>query len=432
MVDSPSGHTPMITPAHYGPCGVILGRLRVRRAHDESESNPSTISMHRMETQGRDNSDSACTAQSQHTASHIIILDSPSPTNQTARLRGEHEDDDMTASHNDQDDWSIENLPDILYILKPEHGKSRHVVRTTAHKIFGKHINAFSVLPDQISSKIEGWRLEAWMRLDRRITGQDIIDRVNPRYRPRLTSIDIELRRKAFRERFHVACWGAQKTINNISRLAVSRGIDPASNTTRGLTPGLIDPSKGEAGGRIPLPPRAAYDSISDSISHAGHSDSDILEQAHLVTQSSHPGHIPTVILDEPQRSHKTKPAEFIYQLHWDTKHLRKKGVPNSDHFRLTDSYLERPSFNYSARRDRISIQQYPSDFNSYPATLRELASHGGPPARSFSTETEDTERTMSLDDYLHGSQLTFWEYLDRRYENSLRDIKRLSLRPRR
>ena len=82
--------------------------------------------------------------------------------------------------------------------------------------------------------------------------------------------------------------------------------------------------------------------------------------------------------------------------------------------------------------RDRISIQQNLSDFNSYPSTLRELASHRGPPARAFPTETEATERTMSLDDYLNGTHLTVWEYLDRRCENSLIDIKRLSLRPRR
>ncbi|KAE8369146.1 hypothetical protein BDV27DRAFT_153412 [Aspergillus caelatus] len=391
--------------------------------------------MHQMKTPDRDNSDPTYTAQKHHAATHTIILDSPSPTNQIARLSHEHENDDMTAPHIDQDDWSLENLPDILYILKPEHGKSRHVVRTAAHKVFGKHVNAFSVLPDQISSKVEGWRLEAWMRLDRRITGQDIIDRVNPRYRSRLTSVDIELRRKAFREKFHVACWGAQKTINNISRLAISIGIDPASNTTRGLTPGLIDPSKGEAGGRIPLPPRAAYDDISGSVSHQSYSDS---ERSRLIKQSSHHGQTPKVILDKSHRTHQAKSAEILYHLHRDTKHLQRKAVPNSDCFSITNSRLKRQSFHdvastdYNAthkRRDRISIQQNLSDFNSYPTTLRELASHRGPPARTFPTEADATERTMSLDEYLHGSRLTFWDYLDLRCENSLGDIKWWSLK---
>lgn len=57
MLDSKSENAPITTPSHYGPCGVILGRLRVRRAHGESESSPSTISMHQMKTQDRDNSD---------------------------------------------------------------------------------------------------------------------------------------------------------------------------------------------------------------------------------------------------------------------------------------------------------------------------------------------------------------------------------------
>ncbi|KAE8354312.1 hypothetical protein BDV28DRAFT_131275 [Aspergillus coremiiformis] len=76
-----------------------------------------------------------------------------------------------------------------------------------------------------------------------------------------------------------------------------------------------------------------------------------------------------------------------------------------------------------------MSAQPGVFDFNSYPATLLELASHKGPPARVFSTEGEAVERTMSLDEYLHGRQLTFWEYLDLRCENRLSDIKRWSLR---
>ncbi|KAE8383224.1 hypothetical protein BDV26DRAFT_303532 [Aspergillus bertholletiae] len=348
MLDGQSDDAAMRTPAHYGPCGVVLGRLRVRRAQNESESGPSAISMLHMESQVRDSPDPTYPVQKHHTAPDTIILDSPSPTSQTVGLKREPEDDDRTASHADQNDWSLENLPDVLYILKPENGKSRHVVRTTAHKVFGKHVNAFSVLPDQISSKVEGWRLEAWMRLDRRMTGHDIIDRVNPKYRPGLTSIDIELRRKAFREKFHVACWGAQKTINNISRLALSMGIDPASNTTRGLTPGLIDPSKGEAGGRVPLPPQAACDNIPNSVSQPDHSDSSILEQT-LTTQSSS-GHTPTVILDESHQGHKANSAEILYQLHWDAKHLRKKRVPNNGHFKITNPRLKRQGFHDPAR----------------------------------------------------------------------------------
>ncbi|KAE8354311.1 hypothetical protein BDV28DRAFT_156323 [Aspergillus coremiiformis] len=340
------------TPTHYGPCGVILGRLRVRRAHMESESNKNTASMSQLKNQDRDNSDSGYHAQKHHTAQHSVILNprtsiSPEdddPTelvSQTGGLRDKSEDDDMTASHVDQDRWSLENLPDILYVLKPEQPKSRHVIRTTAHVVFGKHINVFAVLPDQISSKVEGWRLEAWLRLDRRITVQDIIDRVNPKYRFRLTPADIELRRKTFREKFHVACWGAQKSVNDVYRRAASMGINPSLNSTRGLTPGLIDPSKGEAGGRIPLPPRAACDD---------HSDSGLLVQSQLLAQSSQSNPLATRLIEEPYKSHKTHSSDTIYQLHWDTKHSSKKRGPVADRFNIANPLLKRHSSHDVAR----------------------------------------------------------------------------------
>ncbi|KAE8142231.1 hypothetical protein BDV38DRAFT_236165 [Aspergillus pseudotamarii] len=102
----------------------------------------------------------------------------------------------------------------------------------------------------------------------------------------------------------------------------------------------------------------------------------------------------------------------------------------NSRHKRQSSQDFASTEYNAThKRRDRISIQQNFSDFNSYPTTLRELASYRGPPARTFPIEADATEKTMSLDEYLHGSRLTFWDYLDLRYENSLRDIKQWSLR---
>ncbi|GFF87501.1 hypothetical protein IFM47457_07517 [Aspergillus lentulus] len=162
--------------------------------------------------------------------------------------------DDQTTPHGDQTYWSLENLPEVLYVLRPktDYRKSRHRVYKTTSAITGKQINDFAVLPSQISSNVEGWRLEAWMRLDRRITQQDIIDRVNPKYK--LTAEEIESRREDFRSAFHVANWNVQKSVWDIDRMLKAIGVDIQKNSTRGLTPGLIDPSKGEAGGRIPLP----------------------------------------------------------------------------------------------------------------------------------------------------------------------------------
>jgi hypothetical protein len=248
----------------------------------------------------------------------------------------------MTASHADQDGWSLESLPDILYALKPDHAKCRHRIRTTTHDVFGNQINDFSVLPDRISSKVEGWRLEAWMRLDRRITVQDIIDRVNPKYRLNLTPDDIEMRRQAFREKFYIACWGAKKSVNDILRLAKSRGIDPALNTTRGLTPGLIDPSKGEAGGRIPLPPNANYDSIPGYRSQPEHSYSPALTRSRLNTRSPHTNKSPIVIIDEPFSSPKANSPETLRQLHWDTIPSPRTSASSANRFSIANSLLKR------------------------------------------------------------------------------------------
>lgn len=165
-------------------------------------------------------------------------------------------DSDITSPHPDQSHWSIDNLPSVLYALRPgtQYIKSRARVRETPHKIFNKHVRDFPVLPSRISSKVEGWRLEAWFRLDRRIEAQDILDRVNPRFRSEVSSLEIELRREEFRRLFHVADWKSQASINEVARVVHKRGVDLGLNTTRGVTPGLVDPERGEKGGRIPVP----------------------------------------------------------------------------------------------------------------------------------------------------------------------------------
>lgn len=117
------------------------------------------------------------------------------------------------------------------------------------------------------------------MRMDRRITEQDIIDRVNPKYR--LTADEIELRRENFRSIFHVANWGSQKSIWTLDRMLKDAGIDPENNSTRGLTPGQLNPSMGEAGGRIPTPQKvlASITSCERSIFCKSHGHCGCLEQ---------------------------------------------------------------------------------------------------------------------------------------------------------
>ncbi|RDW78753.1 uncharacterized protein DSM5745_05605 [Aspergillus mulundensis] len=113
----------------------------------------------------------------------------------------------------EQATWSIYKLPGILLDIRPpeEHRIQMTLpVLKSSYKIYGKHVNDFeAILPRQISSNVEGWRLEAWFRLDPRITSGDIIDRVHPHYRGRISDLQIRYRRKEFRQEFNLPCWEA-------------------------------------------------------------------------------------------------------------------------------------------------------------------------------------------------------------------------------
>lgn len=112
---------------------------------------------------------------------------------------------------------------------------------------------------DRISSNVEGWSLETWFRLDKRITWSDITDRIHPRYRPYHNTL--QMARMRFRDGFHLSAWGPPKygrqTANELAIDAAVRaaGISLEDNTTRGLTPGLVDPMNPN-GRRIAVPYR--------------------------------------------------------------------------------------------------------------------------------------------------------------------------------
>ena len=115
----------------------------------------------------------------------------------------------------------------------------------------------FDILPDRISSNVEEFRVEAWTRMDRRIRLHDITDRIHPNFR--MSKNTLQQRGVRFRQAFDILAWGSgsrktQEIENEIRNKLINRNIDPASNSTRGLTPGLIDPNLGESGGRIPVP----------------------------------------------------------------------------------------------------------------------------------------------------------------------------------
>lgn len=159
-----------------------------------------------------------------------------------------------------QTDWSFDNLPDILYVFSnPVRGQRYNDDVPTKPSVWGGEVRDFDILPDRISSNVEEFRVEAWMRMDRRIQLQDIVERMNPQLRVQRNAL--QQRGVRFRHAFRLLSWGTGGKTTSLMKEKIKgelqrRGIDLEANTTRGLTPGLINPSLGEAGGRIPVPPQ--------------------------------------------------------------------------------------------------------------------------------------------------------------------------------
>jgi hypothetical protein len=83
-----------------------------------------------------------------------------------------------------QEEWSEDNLPDILFYLKPPkseyEGQPVSILLDDDGDVVwndGKPLKDFPILPRQISLEVQGWLIEAWRRIDPRITYPDILDR---------------------------------------------------------------------------------------------------------------------------------------------------------------------------------------------------------------------------------------------------------------
>ncbi|KAL4909425.1 hypothetical protein BDW74DRAFT_174628 [Aspergillus multicolor] len=162
-----------------------------------------------------------------------------------------------TEEHLDQTHWSWENLPNILYQLNPNDEKPKNEPGLMEYPIHDKLLRKLPVLPDHISSTVEEFRVEAWQRMDPRISLDDITDRMHPLFR--IKNNALQQRGVRFRQAFNLKAWrsGNKRSAQleaNLFRRMESLGLDIKSNSTRGITPGLIDPQQGEAGGRVPLP----------------------------------------------------------------------------------------------------------------------------------------------------------------------------------
>ena len=195
----------------------------------------------------------------------------------------------------DQAEWSVDNLPEIIYAFEPPdgyyHANMLKEPPLKPYTVHGVKIRDIPILPDRISPDPEGWLYECWCRFDPRINyKRDIEPRICPDQRPDYPTRFSQSRLR-FREDCHLLAWAVkgkhyEKDRNTIIDAATNLGVDiKATNSTRGLTWGLVDPTKGEASRRIPIPdplrPKntrdngpsvrgVLYASESDRIAHKG------------------------------------------------------------------------------------------------------------------------------------------------------------------
>ncbi|KAL1851146.1 hypothetical protein Plec18170_006470 [Paecilomyces lecythidis] len=314
----------------------------------------------------------------------------PAKKEKKTKRRDPPNDDDLTAFHPWQTGWSIDNLPDILYVLRPEgpHPRIMGSPTKTPYLIFGRNVADFPVLPLQISSRVEGWRYEAWFRLDRRITAEDIIHRINPKYR--VTAGELQMRRYRFREAFHLGCWGSGPSMGAVTRLLEVNGLDPRLNSTRGLTPGLINPYLGERGGRIPLP----RDWVNvDTVDHLD------TGQRLLVL---HPDQHRSIAFPGKEPEDEVVPAKKIEAKTEEVK----------------PDILSFPSTSYAqplSMRSLSSAQRLYDNFPEYPDPEEcELAHYDHSPSRVFKKEPDEKHMTTTLEEYLQRNNISYEKHIER------------------
>jgi hypothetical protein len=164
----------------------------------------------------------------------------------------------------DQVEWTIDNMPEIMYAFRPsEDYYDVNVLKEPLLKsctVQGEILRDIPILPDRISPDPEGWLYEYWCRLDPRIRYErDFAPRTRLDECPSCP-IRFSQSRLRFRKDCHLLGWFMKSKnfdddLENVLKAAAEAGVDlEATNSTRGLTWGLIDPTKGEDGGRVPVP----------------------------------------------------------------------------------------------------------------------------------------------------------------------------------
>ncbi|KAL4928675.1 uncharacterized protein BDV17DRAFT_291305 [Aspergillus undulatus] len=295
----------------------------------------------------------------------------------------------VTSYHPDQADWSWTNLPDILYQLNPpENEERRSDPAYMSEPIHGKRLRNLPILPDNISSTVEEFRVEAWQRMDPRISLDDITSRMHPDFR--IKNNALQQRGVRFRQAFNIKAWrsGNRRSAeleDVIRRRMHKAGLDFHSNSTRGITPGLIDPKAGEAGGRIPLPNSWSRKVTAYAIKLK---DTKMLP-APADTESSVDGSeiLPTAS-EAPASEHSEKSEDANYE-------LEPEVVEHTHEFVKYDEEQSQPEGALPTIRGTIPDEELPDSVGMYELDLRQGYRY---PMPQLKVESEDLPLMFNQD----------------------------------
>ncbi|KAL8941011.1 MAG: hypothetical protein Q9216_002491 [Gyalolechia sp. 2 TL-2023] len=185
---------------------------------------------------------------------------------------------DVTSFHPGQANWSEQNMPNILYVFRPPPNwitfkqneaitrklppPKRDVHGNIMYEQWPRNPNNpeplldFKHLPDRVGTQEFWWVYEAWRRYDPRIRWKDIWMRQEGS--DRSLNVDgngIQMLVSRNRASHRMITWKTDdEPSSGTDWTEQMTDQQRRDNTTRGLTPGLINPALGEAGGRIPLP----------------------------------------------------------------------------------------------------------------------------------------------------------------------------------
>ena len=195
---------------------------------------------------------------------------------------------DVTAYHPHQASWGLDRAsrPAVLSLWLPPNGQNNAIAALGSLKYRGRilldwegrNIKAFPNLPLTISSAVEGWRAEAWMREDKRMTYRDIEARMRTQENANgrrfiFGARALATRTKLFRNHAGCVSWksGGDRTAAGLFMDSLRTPAQRASNQTtdHDLCPAQLNAFREIT--RNPLRPNATAGTTGATTSVAGH-----------------------------------------------------------------------------------------------------------------------------------------------------------------